>query len=244
MTDDEHDIIIRPRRGRREKPLPERALLVVNHAEAQVAVASARRLGAAHRQLAHTNLLVDRHDRFCMAGPALGAPAAVLLMEKLVALGVKRMVLLSCCGVLDPSLSIGDVLVAERAIIGEGVSRWYGAADQAEADPEMIGGIERILAARGLTWRRGVVWSTDAPYRERRSELVLLREQFGVAGVDMECSALYTLAGFRGVALAALFVVSDELWTARWRSGFGSDIFRRQSRLVLDMLLGGGLLAI
>ena len=127
-----------------------------------MAVAGARRLGAAHRQLAHTNLLVDRHDRFCMAGPALGAPAAVLLMEKLVALGVKRMVLLSCCGVLDPSLSIGDVLVAKRAIIGEGVSRWYGAADQAGADPEMIGGIERILTARGLTWRRGVVWSTDA----------------------------------------------------------------------------------
>ncbi len=244
MTDNDHDIIIRPRRGRREKELPERALLVVNHAEAGLAVTAARRLGAAHRHLAHADLMVDHHDRFCLAGPALGAPAAVLLMEKLVALGVRRLVLLSCCGSLDPSLSIGDILLAERAVVGDGVSRWYGTADHVQANPETLAASEQTLSAHGLPWRRGVLWSTDAPYRERRSELMLLREQFGVAGVDMECSALYTLAAYRNVALAALFIVSDELWTARWRPGFGTDVFRRQSRLVLDTLLGDGLAAV
>lgn len=241
MTDSDHDIIIRPRRGRREAALPERALLVVNHAEAQLAVNCARRHGVADRRCAHANLLVDRQDRFCLAGPALGAPAAVILMERLVALGVNRLVLLSCCGSLDPSLAIGDLLAAERAVVGEGVSRWYGAADQTPANPEMLGSLGQILSARGLPWRKGVLWSTDAPYRERRSDLLRLREQFGVAGVDMECSALYTLAAFRGVAIAALFVVSDELWTGRWRPGFGSEVFQGQSRLVLEALLEDGL---
>jgi purine-nucleoside phosphorylase len=165
-------------------------------------------------------------------------------MEKLVALGVRRLVLLSCCGSLDPSLRIGDILLAERAVVGDGVSRWYGTADQMQANYEILAASEQTLSAHGLSWRRGVLWSTDAPYRERRSELLLLREQFGVAGVDMECSALYTLAAFRNVALAALFVVSDELWTARWRPGFGSDAFRRQSGLVVDTLLGDGLAAV
>jgi purine-nucleoside phosphorylase len=241
MTDNELDIIIQPRRGRNEAALPELALLVVNHAEAQLALAIARRRGGIPRSLAHAGLLVDKHDRFCLAGPALGAPAAVILMEKLVALGVKRLVLFSCCGSLDPSLSIGNILVADRAVIGEGVSRWYGRTGQVLADPDMIGSLENVLLAAEMSWRRGVLWSTDAPYRERRSELLELREYFGVAGVDMECSALYSLAAFRSVAVAALFLISDELWTNRWRPGFTSDSFKKRSRMVLETLLGDGL---
>ncbi|MBE0585413.1 MAG: hypothetical protein IH612_16845, partial [Desulfofustis sp.] len=67
------------------------------------------------------------------------------------------------------------------------------------------------------------------------------REHFGVAGVDMECSALYSLAAFRSVALVALFLISDELWTNRWRPGFASDVFKKRSRQVLETLLADGL---
>ena len=45
--------------------------------------------------------------------------------------------------------------------------------------------------------------------------------------VDMETSALFTVAGFLGIAAAAVLVVSDDLSTLSWRPGFKRPEFRR-----------------
>ena len=100
----EADLIIEPRRGKKEKLLPPRALMVVNPSEAEYAVETFKPYKGQSRSLhQQTNLLVDRDQTLCLAGPALGAAAAVLILEKLIVLGVKEIWLVSCCGTLDPS---------------------------------------------------------------------------------------------------------------------------------------------
>lgn len=236
MTADEPDIIIQPRRPRDSSLLPQRALLVVNPTEAGVAVAAATERGAVRRRLHHGSLLVDSGNRFCLAGPALGAPAAGILAEQLIVHGVREIWLFSCCGSVDPAIGVESVFIPSLAIVGEGVSGWYNGHRRVAPDPETTRKIRQFVAARGMAWREGVIWSTDAPFRERRSTLLLLREQYGVSCVDMECSALCSVCAYRGARLGGLFVVSDELWTRRWKPGFGAKGFQERVRILLHAL--------
>lgn len=101
-----------------------------------------------------------------------------------------------------------------------------------------LGSVAREVAADA---REAYVWSTDAPYRERRSELLRLQEEFGVSGIDMEFSALCTVASYRQVNLGGIFVVSDLLWGTRWKPGFTTKEFRQRSRELIDKIIHYGL---
>lgn len=231
------DVIIEPRRGKKEKLLPESAVMLVNPAESEYAFRHFEPYGGESRTLYQSRILVDKIGRLCLAGPALGAAAAVLVLEKLIVLGVKKIWLLSCCGVLDPAFSIGDFLLARRGVSGEGVSKYY--SDQVVTTPgsEASRELGDFVKYCDLKVGDGVIWSTDAPYRERRSELVRLQEAHGVNGVDMEFSALCTVAKFRGVSLGGLFVVSDMLWTRNWKPGFGGSGFKKSNEELINKII-------
>jgi uridine phosphorylase len=240
-TMNEPDLIIEPRRGKKEKSLPAQALLVVNPAEADYALGKFKPFTGESRSLYQTTLLVDREQSLCLAGPALGAAAAVLVLEKLIVLGVKEIWLLSCCGSLDPAWSIGDIVLATGAVSGEGVSPHYSTNILATPEASASRLLENFVSQYRSDLRRGIIWSTDAPYRERRSELLKLQERYGVAGIDMEFSALSTVASYRGVRIGALFVVSDMLWTSNWKPGFSAAEFTESSHRLIDRLLAHGL---
>lgn len=240
-TNQDPDLIIEPRRGRNEKTLPGRALLVVNPAEAEQA---ARRFSVhlgSSRTLNQTEIMVDAQARLCLAGPALGAAAAALIVEKLIVLGVREIWLVSCCGTIDPGLSIGELLIGERAVSGEGVSPHYGGKKVLQPSGRVLDQFKAFTSQYDLRLRQGTIWSTDAPYRERRSELIGLRERYGVGGVDMEYSALCAVAQFRKVSFGGLFVVSDELWRNTWKPGFSHPEFTQRCRVVIDNLIDFGL---
>jgi len=122
-------------------------------------------------------------------------------------------------------------------VSGEGVSRYYGVKTHSAPDRKITEELTGYLHSRGIDPDLGVVWSTDAPYRERRSELLSLQERFGVCGVDMEFSALCSVASFRGIRLGALFVVSDMIWTRGWKAGFGSKAFTSSSRNLIEKII-------
>lgn len=238
----EADLIIEPRRGKKEQLLPPRALMVVNPSEAEYAVKSFSAFTGQSRSLyQHTKLLVDKDQAMCLAGPALGAAAAVLILEKLIVLGVEEIWLVSCCGTLDPSFSIGDLVLATGGVSGEGVSRYYSTESVTSSGRSATDNLQEIATQQSGDVRPGIIWSTDAPYRERRSELIALQERYGVVGIDMEFSALCTVAAHRGVSLGALFVVSDTIWTKNWKPGFGSADFNKSSQDLIGKLITRGL---
>lgn len=236
-TPPDPDILIHPRQGRRERPLPRRALLIVNPAEASFALRFFSGGQSGRRTLYNSNLLVDKDNRFCLAGPALGAPAAGLIMEKLIALGVSDILLISCCGVIDPGFEIGDTLVAIAGVPGEGVSRHYVSACPVYPGAEATQSLRNDLQRLDITYKEGSLWSTDALYRERRSELFSLREQYGIVGVDMEFSALCSIASFRKISFSGLFIVSDELWGRDWRPGFTGKRFRNRMHAIIEAMI-------
>ncbi|MGE5842575.1 MAG: nucleoside phosphorylase, partial [Deltaproteobacteria bacterium] len=162
-----------------------------------------------------------------LAGPFLGAPQAVMVMEKIIALGARRICVFGWCGSLQPHLRIGDFVVPLHAIAEEGTSKHYPVGKRKPAtDPESNRILEQALEKKGLPFRKGTVWTTDAPYRETASKVKTYGER-GVLAVEMELSALMTVGFFRSVKVSALLVVSDELFDLKWHRGFSSPLFRK-----------------
>jgi uridine phosphorylase len=66
--------------------------------------------------------------------PAYGAPRAVEPVHVLGIIGTVNVVQIGSCGSLQPELTTGDIVLPERATIGEGTSQYYGGKGVAEAN--------------------------------------------------------------------------------------------------------------
>lgn len=162
-----------------------------------------------------------------IVGPAPGAPYAVLVLEKLIALGAQAILVLGWCGSLQPDLALGDLMLPLAARSEEGTSAHYpmhGAEPRPDVNQSDI--LRHQLIQAGLVLRAGTVWTTDALYRETCQKVKTYSGQ-GILAVEMEMSALFTAGRYRQAAAAGLLVVSDELWRLQWRKGFRDRRFRQ-----------------
>jgi uridine phosphorylase len=231
------DILIHPRRGRKEKILPENGLLLVNPSEASLCHWRLKQLGGESRPLFNSDLTVAAGHSFFVAGPAIGAPMAVMSMEKLIVLGAKRIILFGWCGAISNNLRVGDILLPAEAKSGEGTSRYYPLPIPAAPSKKLSAHLERIFRAKNRAVQTACVWSTDAVYREGRQMLAELNRVEKVSAIDMEFSALCAVSCFRGIEFAAVLIVSDELWGETWKPGFNSDIFIKAKEMALEVVL-------
>ena len=192
------------------------------------------------------NLLMSRF--FCPAdtdkdgalvGPVIGAPYAVMLFENLIAWGVRRLLFFGWGGGISPGIEIGDVVLVSGAIADEGTSRHYGRKEHAviRSSQGLTRKISAALKTGGLDFHQGLVWTTDAIFRETGQELIKFQKA-GALAVEMELSALFSVARFRGVEMAGVLVISDELTSLKWRPGFGHPRFK-QTRCNLCEVLAG-----
>lgn len=128
----------------------------------------------------------------------MGGPSAAIVVEELVMLGARRLVRVGTCGALDAALKLGEFVVAGEAHCADGTSRALGAGSVAPADPELTAAL-----AAAAHCSVGAVVSVDLFYDDSRPG-----PQSAVA-VEMEAAALFTVAALRGVAAAALLIVTD-----------------------------------
>ena len=233
------ECVIEPLREKGEPELPENGLLVINPVEARYAGQFAERQQGRRHFLFNSQLYVvdgkDKKNSFFIAGPAVGAPMAVLALEKLIALGAKRLIVFSWCGSLTPGLQVGDILLPTWAVSEEGTSPHYPVQERPESAASLRIFLQNTLQNKGQKISDGAIWTTDAPYRETKEKIEQYGSQ-GVLGVDMEFSALCTVAAFRSIDLAAVMLVSDELYHTEWRPGFRDKKFKRTSKTVLESL--------
>jgi len=119
--------IIRPRKGRKEAAIGSVAVMVAVEKDLTLMRRSMGIRGSASRRVLTSRLYeaVIGGRKITLAGPMVGAPYAVLILEKLIVLGAKRIIFLGWCGSVQEGLSIGDFLIPERGFIGEGTSRYY-----------------------------------------------------------------------------------------------------------------------
>jgi uridine phosphorylase len=189
--------------------------------------------------------LIQRDGKLplALAGPLLGAPQGTIVLEKLIALGARRLWVLGWCGSLQPDLLIGNLIIPTTALCEEGTSTHYPVDEKVrQADSALNEQLGKALQKANLSFITGPVWTTDAVYRETETKVVEYRSK-GVLAVEMEMSALITVAAYRSVALAGVLVVSDELSSLEWHPGFRGDTVKNRSReackVLLDLCMDG-----
>ena len=158
---------------------------------------------------------------FCCSG--IGSPVAVINMEELIAYGVKNFIVVGTAGSLQHNLNIGDIVICNKAIIDEGTSQHY-INDQISIKPKdlLLDKFFEYLYNCNIKIKKGSTWTTDAPYRETQKKVIDYQKQ-GVLTVEMEMSALFTLAKYRNVNIVGSFVISDSLANLQWNPALFSE---------------------
>ena len=175
-----------------------------------------------------------------IGGFGIGAPAATSVVESLRAIGVREFVSMGAAGGMQPGQAPGDVIVCDRAVRDEGVSHHYlPSALWAEPSPGLTARFRDRLEAAGLSPSPGSAWTIDAPFRETVAEAEHYAAQ-GVAVVEMEAAALFSVAQVRGVDVAAAFAISDSLADGEWVPHFAdhrlADSLLRMVPAAIDTL--------
>ena len=146
----------------------------------------------------------------------IGAPSLAMTIEELMARGARRFVSVGFAGCLQPDLDVGTTVLCKRAIRDEGTSYHYTRASKyAYPSGPLTALLRRGLEAQGVRVRTGASWTVDAVYRETRAEVQMYQAE-GVLTVEMEASALFSVARASGAEAAALFTISDILDETGW----------------------------
>lgn len=151
-----------------------------------------------------------------LVSPGVGAPAAVTSLEILVALGATSIIGCGGAGIIRPGFDVGHVIVPTGAVRDEGTSYHYAPADAVVAPhPRALAAIDRVLTEAGVPHDRGMTWTTDAFFRETAAKVARRRDQ-GCITVEMEASAMFAAAAFRGAVYAQLLYAGDDVSAAEW----------------------------
>lgn len=157
-----------------------------------------------------------QNQRLAFFHPGIGAALAVSLLEEVIAFGCRRFIACGGCGVLESDIALGHLIVVSAAVRDEGVSYHYlPPAREVLAEPSALQCLVNLLEEKGLPYRSGKTWTTDAPYRETSKKIRTRREE-GCVAVEMEAAGLMAVTQFRRVPFGQILYAGDDLSGAEW----------------------------
>ncbi len=151
----------------------------------------------------------------------VGAPAAVMSAEEVLACGAENIVAFGICGALN-AVPPRTFVVPTKAARDEGTSYHYAPASEFIN----LNGAEKLKAALdgyGLETVTGYDWCTDAMYRETRTRLEEMKK-YGCISVDMECAALQAMCNYRKKNFYTFFITADSLAGEEWEPNYLLDV--------------------
>jgi len=165
------------------------------------------------------------HQRLDMTFIRTGIGAPVL-MDALLSLGVtrcKRVIFVGSVGSLDTRIGIGDIVIPEYSVCGNGASR-YLSSDNLSNDPFGERSFPDAQLNRLLTetsaqvckqydvrWHTARVFSIDTIFAQFAHIDAIL--DMGCNVIEMETAAAFRAAAMMQISLVALFCVSDNTIT-------------------------------
>ena len=166
---------------------------------------------------------------------ALSAPIAVDAFEVAIAMGCKMLFAFGLCGAVAEDVSVGDIVVPTEVVRKEGTSYHYTRDDgNAKPDDALFKALlEYLKTYESLKVHVGKAVSTDAVFRQTLQTERGWRAD-GILGVDMEMSALLTVALHYGIPAVCLLVASDKHdldGRTSWRWG-GEDLARARKTAI------------
>ncbi len=188
----------------------------------------------------NSTLITHKDKGISVAGPFMGSPYAAMLLESLIARGARKVLVVGWCGAVTDELKVGDILLPSRAIVDEGTSRNYKRLDESlpvsVPDVKLVQQLSDYLASSEIVHEKAGIWTTDAIYRETKKKVAFFRD-LGAKAVEMECSALFSVAEYRKISIAGLLIVSDSVASRTWDPGFRNKTFKQSRKAACKAML-------
>lgn len=153
--------------------------------------------------------------RISVQGTGMGVPSISIYVNELIQeYGVKNLIRVGTCGGMQEHVHVRDVILAQASCTDSSMNRHvFGGFDYSPiaSFPLLKAAYERGVE-KGLKLHVGNIFTSDMFYRDDTTITGLLMK-YGVLGVEMETTALYTLAAKYGVHALTILTVSDHLLT-------------------------------
>jgi len=170
----------------------------------------------------------------------VGAPWAAAHIEELTAYGCKKYIACGGCGVMQPDIAVGHLIIPTSAVRDEGTSYHYAAPSrEIDMDETAVQAIETALTEAKAPYIKAKTWTTDAIFRETPAKIAM-RKQEGCVTVEMETSAFIAAAKYNNVPFGQILYAGDSLAGEEWD---GRDWSKREDireyvlKLALDACL-------
>jgi uridine phosphorylase len=150
----------------------------------------------------------------------IGSPSAAIAVEELARCEAETLIRVGSCGALHEETAVGDLIITTGAVRQEGTSDEYVRESYpATADHRVVGALVAAAEELGYAYHVGLTCSTDSFYAGQSrpgfegfeaagsaERLDALREA-GVLNLEMEASAILTLAQLYGLRAGAVCTV-------------------------------------
>lgn len=149
-------------------------------------------------------------NKLLIALSPLGGPAAANLMEELIFVGIKYFIGVGSCGAIkDANIDPDQYFVPDLAIREEGVSYHYLPPSRfVETSTLLNSAIAKTLDAHDEAHFSGIVWTTDAMYRETPARIAA-RLADGALAAEMETASLAAIAKAKNLHYSSILYYSD-----------------------------------
>jgi len=147
----------------------------------------------------------------------IGSPSAAIAVEELARIGVDTFIRVGSCGALQAEMEPGDLVITRGAVRQEGTSDEYVREDYpAVADHEVVAALVAAAERLGHDYHVGLTMSSDSFYAGQgrpgfegfeaagSDDLIEELKDANVANVEMEASAILTLANVYGLRAGAV----------------------------------------
>jgi purine-nucleoside phosphorylase len=155
-------------------------------------------------------------ERVSVQGSGMGQPSMSIYANELFSeYDVQRIIRVGSCGAFTEEVQLRDVVIAQAACTDSSMNRlrFHGLDYAPIADFGLLrAAVEAAEQRSDVRAHVGLIFSGDTFYNPRE-ELMKPMVEHGVIAVEMEASALYTLAASHGRKALAICTVSDHIVT-------------------------------
>lgn len=153
-------------------------------------------------------------ERISVQGTGMGVPSiSIYITELMQEYDVQKLIRVGTCGAIQKDVQLRDVIIAQGATTNSTMNQIiFDEITYAPiADFDLLSKAYQTGQQKGLNLKVGNVFTEDLFYNEFSDHEKLA--QYGVLAVEMETSALYTLAAKFGRQALSILTVSDHILT-------------------------------
>ena len=181
--------------------------------------------------------------RVSVQGSGMGVPSISIYANELItSYNVKNLIRIGTAGSMQPDIKIKDIVFAMTSSTDSSLNklRFNGMDYSPTASFKLLDSAYNIAKEKGIDVKVGNILTSDTFYGDNPDEWKLWAK-FGVLAVEMETSALYTIAAKYNVDALTILTISDSLITHELTSSEEREkTFTKMMEIALEVALQVG----